>query len=441
MARELLLLELGILGVMMSDAEFSLRVRRRLCRHIFHVWRVHLRLYVAPLFVAFALVDFIYFPDRAWSWLAIRGSFLAFTWIAFEAAARFAAIRRQLVLLGALETIAACTAVNVMIAQSGGAVSLYLPGLILCATTGVQLFKLPRLYSFIAQLGCYGPAVAILLLPLESGSTAPLVSASFLCGMFVLTMIFGLSDEQVTRMWVQSRLLAQLEVDRMRRTEILKAQFPPSLREKIECGTLSLEKQTIVPNAIVGFADIVSSTLIANHVDSMTDWELKERFLSITTRRAAEFDIIVLTHLGDGVLFVSNYHVNRDSSHNLISFCRAVTEDFKELLAEMAPRLGAIESGVRFGAARGAIRVGWLGQTQAYFTAIGPEVNLAARLCRKAGVNEIVVSARAWDRLEERMDLRHVSQYQVQLKGFEKRVTVYRISQKPQLELVKRVVA
>ena len=416
------------------------RFQARLRRHIFHAWRIHLRFLIAPLFVAFSVVDFMYAPELALAWLALRLGFLAFVFAAFELMARSSAIRRRASFLAAAATVLSSAVVSVMIGQTGVEHSLFIPGLILCATTGLQVFKLPRAQALATQCLSYGPVAALLFEHAwRTGTQAPLITVALLAGMGLLTTIFGLSDKDLLWAFMRNGATSREELTRLRRSEYLKAHFPPSLRALIEDGALTLEKQLLLPSALIGFADIASSTQIANHVDLSTDWELKERFLGAASERAAEFDMIVLTHLGDGFLFMANYMRETDWNSSLTGFCDALSSDFDEIRASLADRLGGIDSGLRFGAARGATLIGWLGTQQSYFTAIGPEVNLAARLCQKAKVGELVVSARVWDTLEEKIGDRVAVLASFQLKGFSNSVTAVRVSRREarQLDLVK----
>jgi class 3 adenylate cyclase len=64
--------------------------------------------------------------------------------------------------------------------------------------------------------------------------------------------------------------------------------------------------------------------------------------------------------------------------------------------------------------------VGFLGKGQSYYTAIGPEVNLAARLCAQAKPNEVVLSEKMWVHLKElAQNWKPLAVTYESLKGFE----------------------
>ena len=73
----------------------------------------------------------------------------------------------------------------------------------------------------------------------------------------------------------------------------------------------------------------------------------------------------------------------------------------------------------------GEIAVGEVGQLCRDFTAIGPVINLAARLQGAASPGEVLVSAGAYDRLGAGVDADGPRQFQ--LKGIEQPVTAYTV--------------
>ena len=295
--------------------------------------------------------------------------------------------------------------------------------LILCTEAFVRIFGMSRTWALASRLGCYLPAIFVLLnlASVNIGDIA--ATCGLMIGLAPIAWLYESSEEKLKWAWFKSHELTRQELEKKRRTDVLKNHFPAQLREMIEMGTLVLENQIVIKSAVVGFADIVSSTRISNAVDLNTDWELKDRFLTSAAKRAKEFDIIVLTHLGDGFLFVANYPNPTNWPERLTSFYQTLTSDFRDILEEMKPKIGGVRSGIRFGVARGPTLLGWLGEGQSYFTAIGPEVNLAARLCREAGHNELVVSARTWDYLGEISHKNEFATKSYRLKGFTKGVT------------------
>jgi class 3 adenylate cyclase len=151
-------------------------------------------------------------------------------------------------------------------------------------------------------------------------------------------------------------------------------------------------------DAVVGIVDIVGSTQISYSVDLTADFLLKQEFLSEAARLARKHDIIILNHTGDGFLFLANYGSKREWRTNLVGFYGALTARFDELLTSTRLDSGrALDSGLRFGISRGNVILGCLGSSPATFTAVGRDVNLAARLAAAAAKNEIVFNVSVWE--------------------------------------------
>ena len=350
-----------------------------------------------PVYLAFGICDMIYRPDIAPSWIALRMIFVITSFVIFYALVKSPFLRKHIQWVAAAFISLSCLLIDVMISQSGGYQSLYTTGLILCATTGLQIFRLRRWQSMATLVVSYMPAVAIILLTVPPAEVhLAVIQASFLVGMTLLSTIYGKSEERVDKLWAKSRELANAEIERHQRTEILKRHFPKVIRDEFEKQAGLIVGKKVLENAVVGFADIVASSRLANSIPLEVDWELKERFLEAATRRAIESEMVVLTHLGDGFLFLANYSETTQWHYNLIGFYENLVRDFDNIMFELQLASHGIESGVKFGVSCGPAMVGFLGKDQAYFTAIGPDVNLAARLCSEAEPNKIVVSSRVW---------------------------------------------
>jgi adenylate cyclase len=183
-----------------------------------------------------------------------------------------------------------------------------------------------------------------------------------------------------------------------RQVEALKSYIPAPMREQIESGNFDFNQSKELPDAVIGFVDIVGSTYISNRVSPACDFEFKKEFLRAAGARAKQFRVVILNHTGDGFLFLMDSAKGPAWTHDLMGFYLALTSDFKTILHQTNLRSGQqVASGLRFGISRGAVMVGCLGANPAHFTAVGAQVNLAARLCAAADSDEIVFSERAWE--------------------------------------------
>ncbi|MGZ4975005.1 MAG: adenylate/guanylate cyclase domain-containing protein [Limisphaerales bacterium] len=152
-------------------------------------------------------------------------------------------------------------------------------------------------------------------------------------------------------------------------------------------------------DAVIGIVDIVNSTEVCNTLDIVASFEMKRKFQKIAHDRASQNGIAILNDTGDGFLFLANPN-GALGARELARFYGDLTTEFKMLVTEVSLSSGkTLESGLRFGVASGSVILGGLDDKTQQMTAVGPAVNLAARLCSRAGVDEIVFSAKVWERV------------------------------------------
>jgi adenylate cyclase len=87
--------------------------------------------------------------------------------------------------------------------------------------------------------------------------------------------------------------------------------------------------------------------------------------------------------------------------------------------------------GVGVGVASGFVTVGVIGGTERLeYTAVGPAVNLAARLCARAEAGQMLADARVVGSLGKASDRYRVKELETtELKGFARPVTIFTIEQ------------
>lgn len=380
-----------------SFSNFNFQSKSR----IFNRYRYHVRFAAAPLMLGFTCIDYLYAPQFLLQWGSLRLAFFVYCFASFALLVKYKTLRRHIQWVAVSLVFLAASLINFMILEMSDYQSVYLGGILQCVIFGVLLFKFNKKWTLITEILAYGPTLAILFYTAGlSHWKEAFVQSSVLLGTMVILYVYGDSDEQLQKFFTRFRRRVNTELEHHRRTEILKNHFPQAIRKAIESDLSSFGKKRIFTNAVVGFADIVSSTRIANMMELRRDWELKERFLEAATQRALETNMVVLNHLGDGFLFIANYAEGINWSYNLTAFYENLIRDYEEIWAEMGSNMERVQSGVKFGVSSGPVLVGFIGKNQSYFSAIGPDVNLAARLCSQAQPNEMVVSGRVWSSLE-----------------------------------------
>ena len=292
--------------------------------------------------------------------------------------------------------------INLMVYQTGGYSSFYITGVILVSVVGLEIFRLSIKYSLAALIVNYGPTMLIIHWTAGASNIELATTQSvFIIGMVLIQAVSRISDEKYFQGWLNHEETIRDELAELRRSEFLTKHFPPALRVRINSGEEEFPKKKFIGNAVVGFADICASTALANKISLDEDWDLKEKFLEAATRRATQHNLIVLTHMGDGFLFLANYHQKSDWPVSLIAFFESLICDYEQISQSILGKELAENTGIKVAATMGPVILGFIGEDQTYFTAIGPDVNLAARLCDKVVKNEIIVSLRVWDILKQ----------------------------------------
>lgn len=347
-----------------------------------------------PMFLLFGIMDALYKPEKAVEWICLRIVFaISFSiGLLLLRKKNFRESYSQHLIV--FQQVLACSILNYMIYSSGGFHSLYLIGLILTSLIAVNIFRISPKFTISSLVLSYAPTLGIIVYTAERWEHA-LLYVFYFASVNLLSYIFSVQNFKSLLRGTLKESSLKDQVMKFERSEILKRQFPKSLREVIENGN-NIPERKFIANAVVGFADISNSTSLTNRIGLNLDWQLKEMFIANATRVATQHDFVVLTQLGDGFLFLANYDENNNWHFNLVGFFETLCSRFDEIKKELLPAGVHDDVGIKCGAAMGPTLVGFLGKEQTYFTAMGPEVNLAARLCSRAKQGEVILSSKIW---------------------------------------------
>jgi adenylate cyclase len=183
-------------------------------------------------------------------------------------------------------------------------------------------------------------------------------------------------------------------------------------------------KQVLVP-ATVLFADVRGYTDLSERLDSGQMAGLLSTFYEHCAAAIWERDGIVNKLIGDAVFAIFNFPIRHDdhlrraveAGLELQRCCRAM-----QVASEHE---GSDAVGVGVGIHTGEIAIGDVGQFCRDFTAIGPVINLAARLQGAACPGEVLVSSGAYDQLGASVGAD--GPRRLQLKGIEHPVTAFAV--------------
>ncbi|MBD1912227.1 MULTISPECIES: response regulator [unclassified Leptolyngbya] len=189
---------------------------------------------------------------------------------------------------------------------------------------------------------------------------------------------------------------------------VLKRFLPPSLVERAAAGELALDLRPEPRMITVLFSDIIGFTQLSNTLRSRRVAELLNEYLTEMTHAIFEHGGTVDKFMGDAILaiFGAPEEISpNEQVHRAIAAARQMYKTLDLLNAKWVSR-GIIPEDYqvqfRCGIHQGTAVVGMFGgEERTDYTAIGPSVNIAARIQEAAEANSILVSAAVADYLDQ----------------------------------------
>ena len=210
-------------------------LERRANRHMYSRYRNHLRWKAGLIYLSFSVFDYIYAPQHFFLWLSLRVVFFLFLFISFSLISKYQTFRKKMGFFGGMALCLACWPIALFIYQTGGYLSLYATGLILCGTTGLQIFRMRKTGALVSLSLSFLPSIFVFYYSAPPGeSHLATIQTGFLVGMVILSYVYGSSEEEVDSGWMHYKSLAENEIETLKKTEILKNHFPKIIRESFE---------------------------------------------------------------------------------------------------------------------------------------------------------------------------------------------------------------
>ena len=171
------------------------------------------------------------------------------------------------------------------------------------------------------------------------------------------------------------------------------------------------------------FADIRGYTDLSQHIETSKLNELLHTFYDKCSNAVWEKDGIVNKFIGDAVLAIFNFPLNRkEHVRNAVNSAMDLRKNCKDLKNKI--ELGNEKAfGVGIGIHTGECFIGEVGTAYKDFTAIGSVVNLASRLQTAAGPGEIIVTSEVFASVGDQYP--NAQNRMLALKGFEQQVNSY----------------
>jgi len=383
-----------------------------------------------PLFAVFWLADILYAPALKWHFLAIRILIIPLCLFVSYMSKRITSV----IAIQAIATIYAfglASGINLMVLLVPDPATGYYAGLNLVAMGTLSFIPFTKRFYALTALSIYLPYFLIEAFKASTSdwraiSVNSFFMASSVCMCFLIrffhanTMVKEIRAKLSLKLEIQNReeVIRQKTEDAVR-LRSLSSQFSPQIVESIKSGKLKFEAGGQRAQICAIFIDIVNSTERVTRIDKDNVEKVLSKFLDDTIKILLKYDITVDKFLGDGILAFCNAPLQR---HDFVARVVKAALEIREKISqdnEYFERYWKAPLEIRIGIAKGFVNAGFYG-SQKYFqsyTAIGPAVNLASRLCSSSAPGQIVVDFDVYDIIKDEFETKYLGQRA--LKGFE----------------------
>jgi adenylate cyclase len=360
-----------------------------------------------PLYLAFWGADLLYSPENKWEFLFLRLLIIPIC-IATRAWIKKSNSLNSIQVIASIYTAANSAIITYMIFSTAGPSSIYYAGLNLVGLGMGTFIPWSSTYWRINVATVYGPYLvgSVFLAIRRSEQLSPIIlNFFFIAGTLIMIAVIRHYAELLRRKELDSRIELESELQQRARTidektqqalslASLAKQFSPQVIQAIASGALNIHKGIHRSKICAIFIDIVNSTDRIVRIDKDPLNTVLSMFMEDTMPILLKYDITIDKFLGDGVLAFSNDPVQySDFIERVANAAIEIRQRIKSRDDEYIEHwLDHFQ--VRIGIASGFANVGFYGN-ESYlksYTAIGPVMNLASRLCSSAAPDQILVS-------------------------------------------------
>jgi adenylate cyclase len=384
-----------------------------------------------PLFALFWVADLLYVPQLKWQFLLIRLLIIPVC-LSVSHAAKGLTSARSAQVVALLYAVSLASGLNLMVFLIPDPGTGYYAGLNLVAIGCLSFIPFTRLFYLLTASGIYLPYYLIVAAKASSGADwrALAVNSFFIFSSICICFLIRFFHENTRIKEVMARLSLRDELqnrdeiirnktDEAVRLSSLYSQFSPQIVDSIRSGKLKLDAGGRRVEICAIFIDIVNSTEQVNRIEQDPLEKVLSRFLDDTIKILLKYDITIDKFLGDGILAFCNAPLPRvDYISRVLKAALEIREKI-ERDQEFFERHWQAPLQIRIGIAKGFVNVGFYG-SQKYFrsyTAIGPVVNLASRLCSGADAGQIVIDRDIHELIKDDFETRSLGERC--LKGFD----------------------
>jgi adenylate cyclase len=221
----------------------------------------------------------------------------------------------------------------------------------------------------------------------------------------------------------------QYHVVQGRRAQFMSKFLSPQVAEMVGRRGLksATDEQTLELSVVC--CDLRGFTAFTAATSSQKVIRILREYYDAVGAAAAECGGTIKDQAGDGVLILVGAPIPYpDHAHRALELARKIRERGMEITARWSDQ--DLHLGVGVGVASGFVTVGVIGAaSRLEYTAVGPAVNLASRLCSEAAHGEILVDGRTLELLGEEVKRHRLLPGEaLQLKGFQQPVQSYTLA-------------
>jgi class 3 adenylate cyclase len=221
----------------------------------------------------------------------------------------------------------------------------------------------------------------------------------------------------------------QYHVIQGRRAQFMSRFLSPQVAELVGRRGLksATDEQTLELSVVC--CDLRGFTAFTAATSSQKVIRILREYYDAVGAAAAECGGTIKDQAGDGVLILVGAPIPYpDHAQRALQLAKRIREKGMEITASWSDR--DLHLGVGVGVASGFVTVGVIGAaSRLEYTAVGPAVNLASRLCSEAAHGEILVDARSIELLGEASKSHRLTPGEaLQLKGFQQPVQSYSLA-------------
>ena len=369
---------------------------------------------VIPLFMAFWVCDLIYAPDYKWEFLIARSFVIPLSlFTRFQISKLKDFYRAQILTFAYITGLAAI--INFMVLRIGDYGSPYYAGLGMVAIGSLSFVPWSWRFFSLSAASIFAPFYFGALIDQPRGTELDqlLISSFFIVGFVIITLFLRYLTEQLRGKELESRqnlrneVVSRGKIIEEKTKEALKLselsrQFSPQIVEAIRLNQVTLSEKVHRSNICAIFIDIVNSTDRVTRIDKDKVDRVISRFMQDSARVLLKYDITIDKFLGDGLLAFSNDPIAYDDYVERTIHAGMEIRDKIARDQDFYERNWLKPLEIRVGIATGFANVGFYGNEKYYhsYTAIGPVINLASRLCSAAKPSQILVPFDVVDSLE-----------------------------------------